>query len=66
MTYAEAFLNNRYAQIATKIGHQYRKDPNWMQETAEKLFAMDAERRHLKGKPMSEDHLKQEAVKEAK
>jgi hypothetical protein len=66
MTYAEDFLENRYAQIATTIGHGYRKDAEWMHRTAHELYRLNAERLETKGKPMSSDHLKQEAVKRAK
>lgn len=63
MTYQEAFYLDRYAQTATMIGHQHKKSAEWMQDTAFYLHFRNAERIKTKGKPMSDDHLKQEAVK---
>lgn len=63
MTYQEAFQLDRYAQTATAIGHQYRKSAEWMHETAFDLHWKNAQRLQTKGKPMSDDHLKQEAVR---
>jgi hypothetical protein len=66
MTYAESFLADRYAQIAATIGHAYRKDSEWMHKTAFDLHRKNAVRLQEKGKEMSADHLKQEAVRLAK
>jgi hypothetical protein len=60
------FLRDRFAQIATQIGHAQRKPASWMHETARTLFDADKQRQEVKGKPMSDDHLKQMAVKLAK
>lgn len=66
MTYADLFLVNRYARIATHIGHAYRKPAEWMHETAQVLYQKNLARLDSKGKEMSDDHLKQEAVRLAK
>ena len=63
MTYQEQFMADRYANIATEMGHKRRKSPEWMHEMAMKLCRLDVEREKTKGKPMSDDHLKQIAGK---
>jgi hypothetical protein len=61
-----AFDECRHAQIATAIGHAHRKPTEWMHEMAWHLWETDGQRIRAKGKPMSDDHLKQVAVKAAK
>jgi len=62
MTYQEQFLNNRYAQIATQIGHNRRFVASEMHALSHHLELADRERHALKGKFMSDDHLRQVAV----
>jgi hypothetical protein len=56
-------MADRYALIATEMGHKRRKSPEWMHEMAVTLCRLDVEREQTKGKRMSDDHLKQIAGK---
>jgi hypothetical protein len=66
MTYQEQFMQDRYAQIACQIAHLKQKPVEWMWGTAKALVEADTKREQEKGKVMSDDHLKQMAVKMAK
>jgi len=59
MTYADQFLRNKWAQIATQVGHAARKSPEWMHSCAMKLHDFELSRE----KPTSRDHLIQIATK---
>lgn len=63
MTYQEQFMRDKYAQIATQIGHQRRKPAAWMHKCARNLMAADSRRFVEKGKRMTDDHLRQVAAK---
>ena len=59
MTYQEALLHNRFVQAAlvTKLKHPA------LGRLAQHLCSMDEKRQREKGRKMSDDHLKQEAIK---
>jgi hypothetical protein len=56
VTYADQLMANKYALIATQIGHKKRKDAIWMHRAAQLLWAMDKE------KPKTDEHLRQLAA----
>ena len=67
-SYQSALIRDRYAQAALAVTTVMGKrllQPD-LTECAWYLAGLDAKRLLEKGKPMSEDHLKQEAVKWAK
>jgi hypothetical protein len=66
-TYQAKLARNRFSQAALSVsidGHLLQQP--YLTDLAWHLYDMDEKRKHEKGKPMSDDHLKQEAVKWAK
>lgn len=59
MTYQEQFMRDRFAQIAVNMPQKYKADPHAL---AWYLAGLE----HKRGRPMTDDHLRQEAVKWAK
>lgn len=67
MTIAEALLRDRFAQAALSVVIDGRRlQQPQLTDLAWHLNALNYKRIAEKGKPMSDDHLKQEAVKWAK
>jgi hypothetical protein len=66
MTYQSEFMANKYAQVATHIGHARHMPAEWMHAIAVRLCQADKERQEAGKQPMTLDHLRQMATKEAK
>ena len=67
VTYQEQLLTDRYAQAALSVNIKgaLLQQP-YLSSCAYHLLALDVKRIEEKGRPMSADHLKQEAVKWAR
>ena len=64
MSYADQLLGDRYCKAALSV-HPYLQQPR-LQNCAMYLMVMDMKRDEVGKKPMTDDHLKQEAVKWAR
>jgi hypothetical protein len=67
LTYQSALAKDRFAQAALSvvIGGRCLLQPD-LSDLAEHLYWLDRNRQRDKGKPMGDDHLKQEAVRWAR